>query len=108
MLLKVFSWLFMRGRRVVRVLVFDHEIEKTAKANRKAARLARKAARLASVTQDISEEVVSSPHTSDDETNIMAAHNPAPPPPPPRRTLGDYGQRNNGEFANLGFQPANP
>ncbi|MCI87760.1 hypothetical protein A2U01_0109045, partial [Trifolium medium] len=30
-----------------------------------------------------------------------------PPPPPPRRTLRDYGQRNNGELANLGFQPAN-
>ncbi|MCI90165.1 putative transposable element protein, partial [Trifolium medium] len=31
-----------------------------------------------------------------------------PPPPPPRRTLGDYGQMNDGEIANLGFQPANP
>ncbi|MCI91006.1 hypothetical protein A2U01_0112300, partial [Trifolium medium] len=31
-----------------------------------------------------------------------------PPPPPPRRTLGDYGMRNNGEIANLGFQPVNP
>ncbi|MCI90732.1 hypothetical protein A2U01_0112026, partial [Trifolium medium] len=37
----------------------------------------------------------------------MAEANP-PPPPPPRRTLGDYGQRNNGEIANLGFQLANP
>ncbi|MCI73576.1 hypothetical protein A2U01_0094840, partial [Trifolium medium] len=33
----------------------------------------------------------------------MAGNNP-----PPRRTLGDYGQRNNGELANLGFQPVNP
>ncbi|GAU41937.1 hypothetical protein TSUD_380420 [Trifolium subterraneum] len=30
------------------------------------------------------------------------------PVPPPRRTLGDYGQRNNGGIANLGFQPVNP
>ncbi|MCI50861.1 hypothetical protein A2U01_0072105, partial [Trifolium medium] len=29
------------------------------------------------------------------------------PPPPPRRTLGDYGQRNDGEIANLGFQQMN-
>ncbi|MCI82078.1 hypothetical protein A2U01_0103352, partial [Trifolium medium] len=29
-------------------------------------------------------------------------------PPQPRRTLGDYWQRNNGEVANLGFQPVNP
>ncbi|MCI58833.1 hypothetical protein A2U01_0080088, partial [Trifolium medium] len=69
-------------------------------------RLAREAARLAGATQEISEEEGSSPHTSDDETNSMAEANP--PPPPPRRTLGDYAQRNNGELANLGFQPANP
>ncbi|MCI79235.1 hypothetical protein A2U01_0100506, partial [Trifolium medium] len=25
-----------------------------------------------------------------------------PPPPSPRRTLGDYGQRNDGEVANQG------
>ncbi|MCI71925.1 hypothetical protein A2U01_0093188, partial [Trifolium medium] len=31
-----------------------------------------------------------------------------PPLPPPRRTLGDYGQMNDGEIANLGFQPVNP
>ncbi|MCH90689.1 putative transposable element protein [Trifolium medium] len=35
-------------------------------------------------------------------------HQNPPPPHPPRRTLGDYGLRNNGEIANLGFQPANP
>ncbi|MCI66238.1 hypothetical protein A2U01_0087496, partial [Trifolium medium] len=82
-------------------LVFDPEIEKTAKANRKAARFAREAARLAGATREISEEKVSSPHTWDDETNSMAEANP--PPPLLRRTLGDYGQRNNGELANLGF-----
>ncbi|PNX63853.1 hypothetical protein L195_g061828, partial [Trifolium pratense] len=31
-----------------------------------------------------------------------------PPPPPPRRTLGDYGRRDNDALANQGFQPANP
>ncbi|PNX57313.1 hypothetical protein L195_g050337, partial [Trifolium pratense] len=93
----------MQGRKVVRELLFDPEIEKTAKANRKAARLAREAARLASVAPNISEEEISSPDVPDDEANIMAAD-----PPPPLRTLGDYGQRNNGELANLGFQPRNP
>ncbi|GAU38817.1 hypothetical protein TSUD_163920 [Trifolium subterraneum] len=94
----------MQGReKVVRELLFDPEIEKTAKANRKAARLARQAARLASGIQETSEEESSSPHTSDDETESMAGVNP-----PPRRTLGDYGQATNGQNANLGFQPANP
>ncbi|KAK2441832.1 hypothetical protein QL285_013078 [Trifolium repens] len=37
----------------------------------------------------------------------MGEPNP-PPPPPPRRTLGDYGQWDDGQLANLGFQPANP
>ncbi|MCI74673.1 hypothetical protein A2U01_0095937, partial [Trifolium medium] len=69
-------------------------------------RLAREAARVAGAIHEISEEEVSSPHTSDDETDNMAEANP--PPPPPRRSLGDYGQRNNEELANLGFQPANP
>ncbi|MCI75058.1 hypothetical protein A2U01_0096325, partial [Trifolium medium] len=78
------------GRKVVRELLFDPEIEKTAKANKKAAHLAREAARLGSVTQEKSEEGVSSPYTLDDETSSMAEDNP-PPPPPPRRTLGDYG-----------------
>ncbi|MCI96860.1 hypothetical protein A2U01_0118160, partial [Trifolium medium] len=35
------------------------------------------------------------------------AENVQNPPAPPRRTLGDYGQRNDGEIANLGFQPVN-
>ncbi|MCI39783.1 hypothetical protein A2U01_0061015, partial [Trifolium medium] len=69
-------------RKVVRKLHFDPEIEKTAKANRKAARLTRESARLAGVTQETSEEGVSSPHTSDDKTNSMAEVNPPPPPPP--------------------------
>ncbi|MCI55770.1 hypothetical protein A2U01_0077021, partial [Trifolium medium] len=33
--------LFMRGKKVARELIFDPEIEKIAKANRKAVRLAR-------------------------------------------------------------------
>ncbi|MCI36462.1 hypothetical protein A2U01_0057685, partial [Trifolium medium] len=85
-------------------LQFDPEIERTARANRKAVRLARETARLAALEQLISEE-----ETSEEELHEMAdnVHNP-PPPPPPRRTLGDYGQRNDGEVANQGFQPANP
>ncbi|GAU49652.1 hypothetical protein TSUD_245590 [Trifolium subterraneum] len=94
----------MQGRKkVVRELLFDPEIEKTAKANRKAARLARQAARLASGIQETSKGESSSSHTSDDETESMAGVDP-----PPRRTLGDYGQAANGQNANLGFQPANP
>ncbi|CAJ2656829.1 unnamed protein product [Trifolium pratense] len=31
-----------------------------------------------------------------------------PVPQPPRRTLGDYGRRDNDALANQGFQPANP
>ncbi|MCI95603.1 hypothetical protein A2U01_0116901, partial [Trifolium medium] len=67
---------------VAKELIFDPEIEKIAKANRKAARLAREAARVVGTTHEISEEEVSSPHTSDDETSSMAEGNP-----PPRRTL---------------------
>ncbi|GAU52001.1 hypothetical protein TSUD_418050, partial [Trifolium subterraneum] len=59
--------------------LFDPEIEKTARANRKAVRQVKDA---------------------EEENHI--------PVPPPRRTLGDYGQRNNGGIANLGFQPVNP
>ncbi|PNX60028.1 putative athila retroelement ORF1 protein, partial [Trifolium pratense] len=95
----------MQGRKVVRELYFDPEIEKTARANRKAARLAREAARSANIANNISEEEVSSLEHSDNEANI---HIMAADPPPPLRTLGDYGQRNNGELANLGFQPRNP
>jgi hypothetical protein len=95
----------MRGK-AQEELQYDPEIEKTAKKNRKAARLARETARLATITQEEGEGEVSSPLTSDDETSTMG-DNP-PPPPPPRRTLGDYGQRNNAENPNLGFQPANP
>ncbi|KAK2435247.1 hypothetical protein QL285_020322 [Trifolium repens] len=87
-------------------LLYDPEIEKTAKKNRKAARLARETARLANTAEEQSDTEVSSPITSDDEVSTMGDENP-PPPPPPERTLGDYGQ-NNGRNANLGFQPVNP
>ncbi|XP_045822039.1 uncharacterized protein LOC123914922 [Trifolium pratense] len=95
----------MQGRKVVRELYFDPEIEKTARVNKKAARLAREAARSANIANNISEEEVSSPKHSDNKLNI---HIMAADPPPPLRTLGDYDQRNNGELANLGFQPRNP
>ncbi|KAK2358323.1 hypothetical protein QL285_095517 [Trifolium repens] len=50
-------------------------------------------------------------HLAQEEIEVehfeMGEPNP-PPPPPPRRTLGDYGQWDDGQLANLGFQPANP
>ncbi|MCI34121.1 hypothetical protein A2U01_0055339, partial [Trifolium medium] len=84
-------------------LAYDPEIERTARANRKSVRLAKEAARLARLEQ---EEENSSPYISEDESIDMGDQ--ANPPPPPRRTLGDYGRRNDGEIANLGFQLVNP
>ncbi|GAU50532.1 hypothetical protein TSUD_369590 [Trifolium subterraneum] len=95
----------MRGNAQGKLL-YDPEIEKTAKKNRKAARLARETARLTNTAEKQSDTEVSSPITSDDEISTMGDENP-PPPPPPERTLGDYKQ-NNGRNANLGFQPVNP
>ncbi|PNY05190.1 hypothetical protein L195_g001633 [Trifolium pratense] len=83
---------------------FDPEIEKTARANRKRVRLAKEAARVAELEQRGREEEISEEEIEEMAENIQ---NP-PPPPQPRRTLGDYGQRNNGEVTNLGFQPVNP
>ncbi|PNY08906.1 hypothetical protein L195_g005444 [Trifolium pratense] len=98
----------MRGK-APEELLFDPEIEKTAKANRKATKLAKEAASQAHFEQELSEEEVSSSSFFPEEELIeMEEEHVVPPPPPPRRTLGDYGQRNNGETANLGFQPANP
>ncbi|GAU51203.1 hypothetical protein TSUD_139230 [Trifolium subterraneum] len=94
----------MQGRKkVVRELIFDPEIEKTAKANQKAVRLAHQATLLTSGTEEILEEEVPSSNTSNDETENMAGVDP-----PPRRTLGDYGQATGGHNPNLGFQPVNP
>ncbi|GAU44556.1 hypothetical protein TSUD_400200 [Trifolium subterraneum] len=112
------SWILRREtaarrRRSVAILartsssgfLFDPEIEKTARANRKAVRQAKEAARLlASVGQDY-QEIQSN---TDQESIEMAGEENYIPVPPPRRTLGDYGQRNNGGIANLGFQPVNP
>ncbi|KAK2410388.1 hypothetical protein QL285_045753 [Trifolium repens] len=95
----------MQGRRGGELL-FVPEIEKFAKANRKEARLAKEAERLARVEQEnIETESTSSQEV--EEEHFEMGDNP-PPPPPPRRTLGDYGQWNDGKLANLGFQPANP
>ncbi|MCH92537.1 putative athila retroelement ORF1 protein, partial [Trifolium medium] len=85
-----------------RSLQYDPEIERTARANRKAEKLAKEAARLARLEQ---EEAEASFYNSEEEHIEMAEANP---PPPPRRTIGDYGQRNNGEVANQDFQPTNP
>ncbi|MCI42193.1 hypothetical protein A2U01_0063429, partial [Trifolium medium] len=87
-------------------LRFDPEIERTARANRKAVRLAKEATRLEMLEQETLEEEEASYYDSEEEHIKMAEANP-PPPPLPRRTLGDYGMRNNGEIANLAFQPVN-
>ncbi|KAK2453440.1 hypothetical protein QL285_001129 [Trifolium repens] len=87
-------------------LLFVPEIEKFARANRKEARLAKEAERLARIEQE-SIETVSTGSQAFEEEHFEMGDNP-PPPPPPRRTLGDYGQWNDGQLANLGFQPANP
>ncbi|GAU30099.1 hypothetical protein TSUD_55830 [Trifolium subterraneum] len=105
LLLKVLLFLCMRGNAQGKLL-YDPEIEKTAKKNRKTARLARETTRLTNNAEKQSDTEVSSTITSDDEIRTMGDKNP-PPPPPPVRTLGDYGQ-NNGRNANLGFQPVNP
>ncbi|MCI65344.1 hypothetical protein A2U01_0086602, partial [Trifolium medium] len=65
-------------------LPFDLEIERTARANRKAVRLAKEASRLAELEQLASEEEL----TSEGEFEEMA-ENVQNPPPQPRRTLGD-------------------
>ncbi|WJX14409.1 hypothetical protein P8452_04679 [Trifolium repens] len=95
----------MQGRRGGELL-FVPEIEKFARANRKEALLAKEAERLARIKQE-SIETVSTSSQEFDEEHFEMGENP-PPPPPPRRTLGDYGQWNDGQLANLGFQPANP
>ncbi|PNX56414.1 hypothetical protein L195_g049868, partial [Trifolium pratense] len=86
-------------------VIFDPEIEKTARAIRKKAT----EALLASQLEASSSGVRISPEQS---FTVMAeqeipVHDP-PPLPPPRRTLGDYGRRDDDVLANQGFQPANP
>ncbi|PNX69921.1 hypothetical protein L195_g056985, partial [Trifolium pratense] len=89
-------------RQVARELFFDAEIEKTAKANRKAVRLARLAEQeLVEASTGISSDTGS----QFEEEGKMADD---PPPPPPRRTMGDYCRRTDTGQISMGFQPANP
>ncbi|PNX61337.1 putative athila retroelement ORF1 protein, partial [Trifolium pratense] len=85
-------------------LQYDPEIEKTARANRKAVREAQRAATREG-NNNITEELEAADFEMDDP---VEANPPPPPPPPQRRTLGDYGRRDNDVLANQGFQPANP
>ncbi|KAK2454451.1 hypothetical protein QL285_002009 [Trifolium repens] len=94
----------MRGKSVVRELIFDPKVEKTAKANRKAARLARLAE---SRLSEASTQAISDTDSQSEEEDIMAENNP-PPPPAPRRTMGDYCRRTDAGQISMGFQPANP
>ncbi|MCI54138.1 hypothetical protein A2U01_0075386, partial [Trifolium medium] len=68
-------------------LHFDPEIERIARANRKAVRQAKQADRLATLEQlpQEEEEDTPSPYIFEEEHIEMAEANP-PPPPPPRRT----------------------
>ncbi|WJX68618.1 hypothetical protein P8452_52969 [Trifolium repens] len=92
----------MRGKSVVRELIFDPEIEKTAKANKKAARLAR----LDEKELTESSTGATSDTSSQSEERDMAEEQP--PPPPPRCTMGDYCRRTDAGQISMGFQPANP
>ncbi|PNX76212.1 hypothetical protein L195_g032157, partial [Trifolium pratense] len=88
-------------------LRFDPEIEKTLRALRKATREARLASRgeASSSSALVGEEQNFSVMDEDHEIPVEV---PLPPPPPLRRTLGDYGRRDDDELANQGFQPVNP
>ncbi|PNX62522.1 hypothetical protein L195_g061186, partial [Trifolium pratense] len=88
-----------------RELQFDPEIEKTARANRKAAREAQasKGKAPSTAAPDGEEESSAAMDVEQDPPLIVP-----PLPPPQRRTLGDYGRRDNDALANQGFQPANP
>jgi len=89
----------MRGKTRSEDLQHDPEIEKTAKANRKAVRLAR----LAESTSRHSSPVITLPAVSEPIT--MGEQ---PPPPPARPMMGDYGlDANRGHLTHV-FQPANP
>ena len=80
----------MRGTVDPKDLLFNPEIEKTARANRKEAKL-RKQREQTSPTEESSVQPA--------VTEIMGEN-----PPPPRRTLGDFGRRNQGVQAYT-FQP---
>ncbi|CAJ2672314.1 unnamed protein product [Trifolium pratense] len=81
-------------------LQFDPEIEKTARAIRKATREAQ-----ASRGRVL---LGGTPDCQGQNSVTMEEEQVPPVPQPPRRTLGDYGRRDNDALANQGFQPANP
>jgi len=88
----------MRGKTRPEDLQHDHEIEKAAKANRKAVRFAR----LAEGTSRRSSPITT--HPAETELITMGEQ----PPPPPRPLMGDYGLTTyRGRLTHI-FQPANP
>ena len=88
----------MRGKTRPEDLQHDPEIEKTAKANRKAIRLAR----LAEGTRSHSSPIIN--HPIETEPIVMGDQNP----PQARPMMGDYGlDANRGHLTHV-FQPANP
>ncbi|PNX64942.1 hypothetical protein L195_g062356, partial [Trifolium pratense] len=86
-------------------LQFDPEIEKTARANRKAAREAQASREKATSSGEPNCQLQNSAHMDQEQDPPV---NVPPLPQPQRRTLGDYGRRDNDALANQGFQPANP
>jgi len=94
--------LFIRGRGRFVDLLFDPEIERTGRANRKVVRLSKSVppsprSRYTSLTPS-EPEYISSPKTS-----TMGDVDP-----PPKPKLGDYALANNRGRLTLVFQPANP
>ncbi|CAJ2651828.1 unnamed protein product [Trifolium pratense] len=84
-------------------LQFDPEIEKTARANRKAAResqASREKASLGGVPDCQEQSSAAMEEEQDPPINVP------PIPQPQRRTLGDYGRRDNDALANQEFVPS--
>ncbi|PNX61669.1 hypothetical protein L195_g060773, partial [Trifolium pratense] len=93
----LFAFLCMR-RTGPGELHFDPEIEKTARANRKAAREALLASRDKATSSG--DHNYQPQNFADMEYEQDPPVDVQPPPPPPRRTLGDYGRRDNDALAN--------
>jgi len=91
----------MRGRVQPQDLLHDPEIEKIARANRRAVRLARSAEGI----PRNSSPIITHPIETETETKPIAMGDQ--PPPPPRPMMGDYGLDANRWHLTYVFQPAN-
>lgn len=75
-------------------MLFDPKIERTAKANRKQAKK----------TRQQKKDQQKQTSTSSSNTHIVEVMAEEQPPPPPRRTLGDFGRRNNRQRLAINYQ----